>query len=122
MAPEDLSVDQELSSYLESPGRLQPAHKWRAVVEYRCKRSHLLASVIKLRRSYVLYTLRRERRWQADATDMVFELPRPSEQNAQVAVGIGGCRCQPVRTRELGDVLNDIDRQRGQRKSLRVTV
>lgn len=122
MAQEDLSPEEELGSYLLSPGSLTPQHQWRAVVEYRCKRSHLLGSVIKLRQSYVLYTLRRDRRWQADATDMVFELPGPREGNAHAAVSIGGCRCQSVRTRELGRVLNDIDRQRGQRRSLRVTV
>ena len=122
MAQENLQPHEELSSYLDKPGRLKPEHQWRAVVDYRCKKSHLLGSVVKLRASYALYTLRRERQWQSEAADMIFLLAEPLAANTDSSLGIGGCRCQPVRTRELGQVWDDINRQRGTGATLRVIV
>ena len=113
--------EEELNGYLESPGHLKPEHEWRAVVEYRCKRSHLLGAVIKLRERYVLYTVRREDAWSSPPTDMLFVIPAVDDVSQSFAVSVGGCKCQPARTRELGSIWNDINSNRGRRNASRVT-
>lgn len=115
-----LAPEEELNSYLESPGRLKPEQEWRAVVQYRCKRSHLLGAVIKLRERYVLYTLRREDNWSSTATDMLFVLPSVDGLGESLPVSVGGCTCQPARSRELSSIWQDINANRGRRKAARV--
>lgn len=122
-SPVHESPEDELNSYLAAPGRLKAEHEWRAVVEYRCKRSHLCGEVIKLRECYVLYTLRRESKWSSSATDMLFVLPPVVDaMNEALPVSVGGCKCQPVRSRELGIIWQDIEVNRGKGKPTRVAI
>lgn len=110
-----------INGYLESPGRFNDGHKWRPLVQYRCKRSHLLGSVVKLPDGYVLYTLRRERTWQGDQpTDMVGSIPTLENDNGGFEFAIGGCKCQPVRTRRLEEIWADIEEGRKRRVERRV--
>ncbi len=112
-----------INEYLESPGRFKPRDKWRARVQYRCKRSHTLGFVVKLPTGLVLYTLRREGEWQADEpTDMVGPIPALDEHNGDFEMAIGGCKCQSVRTRRLAQIWADIERGREARKQLEIRV
>lgn len=110
-----------IDDYLESPGRFKDDHKWRRRVQYRCKRSHLLGSVVKLPGGYVLYTLRRESEWPGtQPTDMVGTIPPLGHDNGDFELAIGGCKCQPVRTRRLGEIWADIEEGRKSRVERRV--
>lgn len=110
-----------INDYLESPGRFKDGQKWRPRVQYRCKRSHLLGSVVKLPDGYVLNTLRRESAWQGDQpTDMVGSIPALEDDNGDFEFAIGGCKCQSVRTHRLEEIWADIEEGRKHREERRV--
>jgi hypothetical protein len=121
--PADEDPITDLERYFEKPGRLKEGHEWRAVVTYRCKRSHLLTYVLKMPTAYVLYSLRRGAiSGLGEPGEVVGGLPELDGQNGDFGMPLGSCKCQPARTRPLGAIWSDVEhhRQVGRPQAIRV--